>query len=408
MPTVSEPGPLDPDESGGNPFFGAPFFGDLARMLQQQSGMGWQAARQFALSVATGGVGEPNVDPSVRMDLEQLARVAELRVADATGLATSATGRGITILPVNRAAWAHSTLDAYRPLLERLSSALGSTPSSDASPDADATAGSMEGWLAGMMQMLGPMMLSMTGGAMVGHLARRSLGQYDLPIPRPPSDELLLCEPNLTSFAEEWSVPVGDLRLWVCLNEVTHHAVLNVPHVRARLEGLLFEYAGNFSASGEGLDERLGSIDFNDLESLSSVQEAMGDPEVLLGAIQSPAQREILPRLGAIVAVIAGYVDHVMDATGSTLISSYGMLSEALRRQRVAADTSSRFVERLLGLELTQAQYDRGEAFVAGVVERAGPEALERLWVSDRELPTPNEVDAPGLWLARIDLPTDD
>ena len=60
---------------------------------------------------------------------------------------------------------------------------------------------------------------------------------------------------------------------------------------------------------------------------------------------------------------------------------------------------------RLLGLELTQDQCDRGETFVAGVVERAGKRGLERLWRSERELPTPAEVDAPGLWLARIDLP---
>jgi uncharacterized protein (DUF2342 family) len=71
----------------------------------------------------------------------------------------------------------------------------------------------------------------------------------------------------------------------------------------------------------------------------------------------------------------------------------------------VTADPSDRFVERLLGLELTQAQYERGAAFVDGAVERAGSEALDRLWRSERELPTPAEVDAPGLWLARIDLP---
>jgi uncharacterized protein (DUF2342 family) len=53
---------------------------------------------------------------------------------------------------------------------------------------------------------------------------------------------------------------------------------------------------------------------------------------------------------------------------------------------------------------LTQAQYERGSAFIEGAVDRVGPEALDRLWLSDRELPTPAEVDAPGLWLARIDI----
>ena len=109
----------------------------------------------------------------------------------------------------------------------------------------------------------------------------------------------------------------------------------------------------------------------------------------------------------ALVAVIAGYVDHLMDGIGVTLITSYDQLTEALRRRRVQADPSDRFVERLFGLELTQAQYDRGSAFVDGVVERAGTDGLARLWHSERELPTPAEVDAPGLWLARIELEPD-
>ena len=87
------------------------------------------------------------------------------------------------------------------------------------------------------------------------------------------------------------------------------------------------------------------------------------------------------------------------------LYSDTQMISEAFRRRRVEAASSDRFVERLLGLELGPATYERGEAFVQGVVGRAGEEGLARLWQSERELPTPAEVDAPGLWLARIDLP---
>jgi uncharacterized protein (DUF2342 family) len=83
------------------------------------------------------------------------------------------------------------------------------------------------------------------------------------------------------------------------------------------------------------------------------------------------------------------------------------MLTEALRRRRVETAESDRFVERLLGVEMTQSVYDRGSTFVGGVIERAGEDGLARLWESERMLPSPPEVDAPGLWLARIDLPTE-
>jgi putative hydrolase len=169
-------------------------------------------------------------------------------------------------------------------------------------------------------------------------------------------------------------------------------------------------YAQAFQPDPMALQHRLDDMDVDPMSpsAFQDIQRAFADPDVLLGALQSEEQQALLPQLNATVAVVVGYVDAVMDRIGERLIGSYSMLTEALRRRRVAADPSDRFVERLLGLELTQPAYDRGTRFVDGVVERSGWEALERLWRSERELPTPPEVDAPGLWLARIDLPVDD
>jgi putative hydrolase len=403
---VSDRGPLDPDE---DPFRNIPLFGDLARMLRQQGPVNWDAARQLAASIATEGASEPNIDPLDRIKLEQLARVAELQVANASGLTTSPAGRGVTVVPVNRSQWIQQTLASHRQLFESLAgsisggppSGLGETDDPDLSDD---LSDPMSKMLGGIMQAFSPVMLGMTAGSMLGHLARRSFGQYDLPIPRPPSDDLMIVLANLDEFGREWSLPEDDLRLWVCVHEVAHHAVLSVPHVRERLESLLNAYVAGFEPDSGSLESKIGELDVGDMSALTDIQQLFADPEVLLGAIQSPAQRELLPRLEALVAVIVGFVDHLMDEIGQGLIGSYGMVTEAMRRRRVTADPSDRFVERLLGLELTQAQYERGSAFVQGAVERAGRPALERLWRSERELPTPAEVDAPGLWLARIDL----
>ena len=403
---MSDRGPFGPE--GDDPFKGIPLFGDLARMLQQQGPVNWDAARQLAASIATEGGSEPNVDPLDRIQLEQLSRVAELQVGNATTLPTSTSGRGLTIEPVTRTIWMQRTLDAHRGLFESLAGSLSGgmqitmAPGEIDDPDLDDPMAKM---LGGIMQAFSPVMLGMTIGSLLGHLARRSFGQYDLPIPRPPSDDLMILLGNVDEFGEEWSLPKDDLRLWVCVHEVARHAVLSVPHVRARLESLLKRYVAGFEPDPNALETRLGEFDMSDPNALNKLPELLGDPEVLLGAIQSPAQRELLPQLEAIVAVVVGYVDHVMDTIGDGLIGSYGMVTEALRRRRVTADPSDRFVERLFGLELTQAHYDRGSAFVDGVIERAGTDALERLWKSDRELPTPAEIDAPGLWLARIDLP---
>jgi putative hydrolase len=206
---------------------------------------------------------------------------------------------------------------------------------------------------------------------------------------------------TIDAFASAWSLPEDDVALWVELSEITHHAVFARPHVRARLDELLGAYVGGFRPDPSALE---GKLDAVDLGNPASLQEVLGDPEVLLGAMQTPEQQETLTRLEALVAAIEGYVDHVVDTVGRRLISSFGPLTEALRRQRVERGDGDKFVERLFGLELGQAQFERGAAFIAGVVERAGEDGLAKLWHSARELPTPAEVDAPGLWLARLEF----
>ncbi|MGE0794840.1 MAG: zinc-dependent metalloprotease [Acidimicrobiia bacterium] len=391
----------DPDDGvpAANPFEGIPFLGDLAKMMRGSGTSSWDTARQFAVQLASGGMAEPNPDPVERIRLEELVRVAEMRVADLTGLPIARTGGLVRMVPVTRAEWARRTIDGWRPLLERLSTALTTaTP-----PPADAS-DPLTALLQGFSSAFGPLLFGMQAGSMVGHLAGRSLGQYDLPIPRPPGDELVVVAPNLNAFGADCNLPDVDLRLWLCVSELATHAVLGIPHVRAALDGLLLTYAGSFRVDPTALEERLGQLDPADP---TGMQQALGDPATLLGAIESPAQRELKPKLSALVAVVEGYVDWVVDTVGGQLIANYPMLTEALRRRRVEAGEGDRFVEHLLGLELDQAQYERGERFVQGVLDRAGPAGLARLWEREDWLPTPAEVDAPGLWLARIDLPPD-
>ena len=380
-------------------------FRDLFSMVRQQGPLPWDAAKQFALSIATDGKAEGNVDPIERIKIEQLARVAELKVADVTGLPVAPGGRGITLVPCNRSTWVQRSMDDYRDyfslMADSLSGAAASPAENAGTPDPD----DPFAWMAPMMNALGPMMLSLTAGSMVGHLARRALGAYDLPIPRPPTDELPIVVTNLVEFGEQWSLPDDDLHLWVCLHEIAHHTVLGIPHVRERLDTLLRTYLSSFDSAGGDLGERLAQLDVGDPGGMLSVEKLFADPQVLLGAIQSRTQVELGPQIEALVTTIVGYVDHVLDECGSGLIGSYSMVTEALRRRRVEASSADHFVEQLFGLNLTRKHYDRGLAFVKGIVDRAGKPGLERLWRSERELPTPSEIDAPGLWLARIDLP---
>jgi putative hydrolase len=392
---MSEPGPL----GGGGPL--EDLLRNLARLLTSQGPVNWEIGRQLAQWTATEGESEDNPDPVARVRLEELLRVADLHVTEATGLATTATGGLLSVRAVTRSDWALRTIDAWRPLLESLATSLGRMPEADELPD-ESSNDPMAKLLGNLPQAVAPLLFGMQAGAMVGHLATRAMGQYDLPLPRARSDELLFVPRTIDTFAADWSLPIDDVRLWVCLHEIAHHAVLSRPHVRARLEELLAAYAASFEPSSSAIEERLGGFDPTDLAAL---QETFSNPEVLLGEFESPSQRELKVPLQALLSAVAGYVDHVMDTVGKRIIGAYGPLTEALRRRRLEEDEGTRFVSRLLGIELDAGVYERGAAFVKGVLERAGEEGLSRLWKSSKELPTPAEINAPGLWLARIDLP---
>ena len=389
--------------SSPSPFDGLPFLKDIFKFLSFDGPVHWEMARQLAVMGASGGEPEPNTDPLDRIHLEELLRVAELRVADATGLPTTVTGGLLSVRPVTKSEWALKALEDWKDLLEGLAVSLGQTPEEPErgarDNEEDAT-----GFLGDLTAVMGPMLMSVQIGGMAGHLARRALGQYEPPLPRPLRDELLVVSSTVDTFAEEWSLPIDDVRLWVLLHEITWHAVLGRPHVRQRLADLLREYVTGFHPNPLALEERLGEIDPMKPDSL---QAALGDPEALLGAVQTDEQRDVLRRIDAVITPIAGYVDHVLDSVGRGLIGSYGPLHEALRRRQLAEDDATRFLRRLLGMEVGQRQYERGGAFVKGVLERAGEEGLARLWANEHNLPTPAELEAPGLWLARIDLPTD-
>jgi len=249
----------------------------------------------------------------------------------------------------------------------------------------------------------------MMAGSTAGHLAVRAMGHFELPLPRPVREPLTMVLANVDSFAEEWSLPKDSIRLWVCLSDVAHARILGIPHVRARITDLLGQYVSSFNSDPEDMERRMQELGVPNLlgdgePDMAALQRLAGDPDMLLGAMQSDQQRQVMPQLASLVATIEGYVDHVLDTIGARLLPDYDRVTEALRRRRVEAGPQTRFVERLFGLELSQATFDRGAEFVDGVVERAGTDALASLWASLDSLPTPAELDAPGLWLARLDI----
>jgi putative hydrolase len=454
---VAFPGP----GAGGN--FLEQILGDLLQLMGGTSpgGARIDLARTLAQGVASGGEPERNVDPADRMKFEELAHIAELHVTEITGLPITPSGANLEIAAVAPGAWAWQTVEDWRFLLEAMaepappvetkdgvSGAKPSPPEKDRPaakgtlgyvdtgrdpdmpadfptpldfdlPDFDPQGFDTQGFdpgtvaggesgpadlLARWMATMGPLLAAMQLGSAVGHLARSTLGPYELPIPRS-TPRLLVVPANAARFAEDWSLDLDEVRLWVCLRELTAHAVLSRPHVAERVRELLVRVVQGMAEDTAGLVDNLQGIDLTQPEALQSL---LGDPTALMSLEPSPARRRAAEDLVAVVAALLGYIEHVLDQAALRLLGGRGAIAEAWRRRQVDRESSERAAELMLGLDLGPAQIDRGADFIRGVFERAGEDGLARLWSGPHTLPTPAEIDAPGLWLERIDLPEPD
>jgi putative hydrolase len=383
---------------------------EVVRMLQSDGPVNWDIARQLATSVALGegATADPPVSAADRTQLEELVRAAQTHIGAETGL-TSTYSAPLRVL--GRAEWAQLHLDALAPVLEALAVTFrAAIVEESAGEELPPEMGALGAFgmpiggdaLSGLMGMMAPVLLGVQAGSMVGYLAQHALGRYDLPLPASDAPSLCFVVRNLDEFEEAWSLDRNDLRFVVALHEVVRAAQRSVPWVQPKLVGLATEYVSAYELDRDALESQLGGFDPADPSSMSGITE---HPEALLGAMRSPAQEEILGRLQAVTSVLEGYAEVVVGGIATLLVGSFGQVHEALARHRVESGEAGRFIEGLLGLQLDRAHSEQGQAFCRGVIERAGLDGLNRLWESEAMLPTPAELDAPGLWLARIELP---
>ena len=261
------------------PFGGIPLFGDLAKAMSGQGPLQWDVARQVAISTATNGTNtEANVDPSSRVSLEQLAPIADMHVRNYTGLTTCTSSGSGTALPnivvTNHSTWVHHTLESYKPLFTQLATAL-SNPSADApqpGTELDSETDQITAMMLSLNKMMAPAMMGMSIGSMIGQLSLRAFGQYDLPIPREPKNQILLVASNVEQFANDWSIAVDDMRMWVLIHELTSHAVLSVDHVRDSINQQISKYIAAFRPNPNALMDRLTTMDLGTTDPMAMMQ----------------------------------------------------------------------------------------------------------------------------------------
>ena len=309
-------------------------------------------------------------------ELRDCAVRAEAYVEEVTGLrAPSATA---PVLVVDRPSWIQANIDAFRQVLVPLNAKIAEK-SKHQSPT---------------MVSLGARVTGVEVGALLSYLAPKVLGQFDPFFP--PDGRLLLVAPNIVAVERELEVAPDDFRLWVCLHEETHRVQFTaVPWLRDYLNTQIAEVVAATEIDGAVLAQMLR-------DGIKKIAESVrGDEEIsIVDLVQTPAQRENVDKITAVMSLLEGHADVVMDGVGPDVIGSIADIRRkfTIRRQGQGFD---KIIRRLLGLDAKMRQYRDGAEFCRQVIAQAGMDGLNQVWTSPETLPTRAEVADPQLWLAR-------
>jgi coenzyme F420 biosynthesis associated uncharacterized protein len=337
----------------------------------------WTVALNTATKLVKPG---PEISPdgarAVVAELRDYATRAEAYVTQVTGL--DAGGATSPVLVVDRPRWIQANLDGFRHILAPLNA--------KAAERFRAAGSTMAGF--------GPRITGVEVGALLSYLAPKVLGQFD---PFFPGGRLLLIAPNIVAVERELDVVPEDFRLWVCLHEETHRVQFAaVPWLRDYLNTQIAELVNTTDLDPAVLIEMLRNAIKRIIDGLASNEELS-----IIDLVQTPAQRVIVDKITAVMSLLEGHADVVMDGVGPEVIGSVDSIRAkfTVRRQGQGFD---KLIRKLLGLDAKMRQYRDGAAFCKAVIAAVGMDGLNRVWTSAETLPTRAEISHPERWLARV------
>lgn len=249
---------------------------------------------------------------------------------------------------------------------------------------------------------LNQMLLSRQLGMLLGYLSHRVLGQYDLALlgREPVSTGLLyFVDSNIEQLQIRLGLDAREFRLWIALHETTHaYEFEGHPWVRDHLNGLLQSYFDSVGSDAIGMSDGVGGL-VSLAGRVAGNAFRVGYP---LELVMTTEQRAIFQRMQALMCLLEGYSNHVMDQVGSRMLPSYKVMKTRWESRLRNKSAGERLVARLTGLEVKLEQYVLGERFVAEVVRQRGITFMNRVWESAEQLPTLDEIRQPARWIARV------
>jgi coenzyme F420 biosynthesis associated uncharacterized protein len=344
----------------------------------------WDLAVTTATRLARPGpdIGRDDARTVVR-ELRADAARAEEHVRSFTGLTAESSTAPVVV--VDRPGWVQANIDGLRMVMDPVVEKLRAT----------------KGAAGPMATAIGSRVTGVEAGGLLAFLSSRVLGQFD-PFYRGADGtgggRLLLVAPNIVAVEKELGVDAEDFRLWVCLHEETHRVQFTaVPWLRDHLLGEIESLVDRTDLD----PARLAAMLRDGMERIGRL--IKGDSSVsLLDLLQTPEQREIVERLTAVMSLLEGHADVVMDGVGPLVVPTVATIRERFTKRRAGAGPLDQLLRRLLGFDAKMRQYRDGAAFVRGVVAEVEMAGFNKVWDAPENLPTPGEIADPVSWVRRV------
>jgi coenzyme F420 biosynthesis associated uncharacterized protein len=339
----------------------------------------WQFAKATGTRLVPAG---PKVTVAEAAEVVASVRAAALRaqqpVAETARLHAPGDAPGPVV--VDRRTWISLNADSMSALMDPVFGKLVDSQKTAPNPTMKAIGGKVTGGEA---------------GALLAFMSSKVLGQYDLAPGGTP--QLMLVAPNLVQVERELGVDPADFRLWVCMHEETHRVQFTaVPWLRDHMVERVRTLASDLVPDPETLQETLSRLSKQLPDALKSGGAGLTD------LIASPEQRAELAKVTAVMSLLEGHADVVMDEVGPQIIPSVADIRSKFNERRKGVGAFDRVLRRLLGLEAKMRQYRDGAVFVREVTAAVGTDGFNRIWESPETLPLPAEIETPSAWVARV------
>jgi coenzyme F420 biosynthesis associated uncharacterized protein len=359
---------------------------DYSRVQRPDGMIDWQRTREVAVSMNRG-------DTLTAVQRARLDAYYEDLVSQCIPIVSEYTGA--TLPPTDqrtyafdRIDWIDANLHGFRRMFEPVEELDNSK--------------SQKGPIGRVASGVNQAVLSYEIGLLLGYLARRVLGQYDLALlgrePLESTGKLYYVEPNIKGIEQKLGLPREEFRMWLALHETTHAFEFEAhPWVRVHFNSLLDQYMTFMKQDAEHLAQGVQGLKML----ANRVRDGGEDRGSWIEALMNDEQRALFSEMQAMMCVIEGYSNHVMNAVGRDLLPRYDEIARKFEERQLQRTQSEKLFSRLTGLDVKMEQYRAGERFIDEIVRIGGHSTAVQVWSSPEFLPTMQEIRDPDQWIER-------